>query len=106
MGEGLWKVSEMPVGCGIELLGVESDVVREAKQLLEQLLGLVHASHFGVAVHQPERAHEEQPLSRRQSIVDLGGAIAADQPESLACVWARGVELTRDAIDRREHARV
>src|SRR6266511_6151409 len=72
MRKALWEVPEQVTGLWIDLLRVQAGVVREQKQLLHQLPGLVPATGGGERRDEPERAGEKRPLLPELSADAIG----------------------------------
>src|SRR3954469_3700266 len=81
--ERLREVPEQALLLRVVLLGEEADVVREIDQLLEQRVRFVMPAQQLVAVDEPERAREEDALSRREP-VDAIVACAVSEDEAVA----------------------
>ncbi len=79
-------------GLGIDLFGVEADVVGQPDQLLHRLRGFVDASGTREGIDQEERAAQEGPLAAAQAVL---AAVAIEQRAT--------AQLPPQGIDRRDH---
>ena len=79
MAHGLREVPEQPPGVGLVLLGQQSDVVAQPDEPLEQRPRVVEAAHERQVVGQPERARQEDPLTRRQPVDAAVRLVAAHE---------------------------
>ena len=95
MDQALGQVSQERSALLVHLLGVESDVVCEADELVHQLGGLVGASGAGERVGEPERAAQEGALASRKAVL----AAVAIQQRAVA-------QLASHGRDRGGHLRV
>ena len=77
--EGLRKVADLAGEARVVLLGEESDVVTQRKQVLEKLAGLLDASLQDEIVGQPKAAGQKCPFSGRQAVHQLSGVVPHDE---------------------------
>src|SRR5438034_7901351 len=83
MDQRLRKVSEKRTALGIDLFGIEADVVRAPKQPLHQHPRLIPPSRPRQRAYEPERTVQEAPLFARHAIVRtiaVDGVAFAQQP--------------------------
>src|SRR6266511_3048170 len=80
MRKALWEVPEQVTGLWIDLLRVQAGVVREQKQLLHQLPGLVPATGGGERREQGARVQLVRPGVARIAPPALGPGLPLDEP--------------------------
>src|SRR5438093_1786517 len=109
MDEGLWKVAAKRPAGRIDLLRVESNVVRAMEKAVHQRRRLVDAAAASQSADQPERTVQEASFAARHPV---SGAVAVDEVAA-AKETAYGVDRSlyartlRVAVaDNREHEQV
>src|SRR5579862_1043657 len=98
MAEGLWKIPELAAKSGIVFFGEQADVIAQIEQTQVEFARLLMTAGHPIVVGEPERARNECPLTRRETI-DAGlGRIPEHQPFVHEFSFDRG--------DRRSYARI
>src|SRR3984893_929031 len=78
--EGLREVTELTSEAWIVFLRQKADIVAQGQQALEQLAGLTDTPLQDEIVGKPKAAREKRPLAGRQSVGNLPGVVATDEP--------------------------
>ena len=97
VGEGLREVAQVGAGLGVDLLGVEADIVGMAQEAVEQGAGVIRPIQDQEGIDQPEAGDQECALAAVQAVVAM---IAIDQVAVLQLLLdvsdGRGQDLVRD----------